>query len=76
MKNDLVETDPKVLAGEPVIAGTRISVRLIADLIRAGAMSADVQDDFDLSSEQVEAAIRFGRIWSERERPRQLRNSE
>lgn len=73
VKNELIESTPKVLAGEPVIAGTRISARLVADLVRKGATSEEVQDDFDLSREQVEAAIVFDRVNPKRGRPRAVR---
>jgi uncharacterized protein (DUF433 family) len=75
VKRDLIQTHANVLAGEPVIAGTRISARLVADLTRKGAKSEELQDEFDLSPEQVEAAIVFDQISPKRGRPRAARRS-
>ena len=75
VKNVLIETTPDVLAGEPVIAGTRISARLVADLVRQGAAIEELQEDFDLSREQINAAILFDQINPKRGRPRSARSS-
>jgi uncharacterized protein (DUF433 family) len=75
VKRDLIQTHANVLAGEPVIAGTRISARLVADLTRKGAKSEELQDEFDLSPEQVEAAIVFDQVNPKRGRPRAPRRS-
>jgi uncharacterized protein (DUF433 family) len=64
-----VEERPEVLNGEPVLKGTRIAVRQIADLVRQGATSEELQEDFDLSAEQVEAAVIYDRARPKRGRP-------
>ena len=36
MDTDLIQTDPAVMMGKPVIAGTRITVELILEKLAAG----------------------------------------
>ncbi len=70
MKRDYIESRPGVLAGEPVIRGTRIAARLVADLIKQGVSHDEIQDEYDLTAEQVEAALLFDRVTPKRGRPR------
>ncbi len=39
-----ISIDPKVLAGKPVIKGTRISVELVIDLLAAGWTAEQILD--------------------------------
>jgi uncharacterized protein (DUF433 family) len=53
-------TDPGVLAGKPVIAGTRISVQLILEKLRDGWTIDDLLDDYpQLTREQIGAALDY-----------------
>lgn len=54
-----VERKPGVIGGHPVIRGRRIATAFIADLTRQGAPVEELMDDFDLSREEVEAALTF-----------------
>ncbi len=55
-----ITRNPEILAGKPVIAGTRIPVYLIIDLFRNGSSEAEIVDDYpDLSVEDVRAALAF-----------------
>jgi uncharacterized protein (DUF433 family) len=69
MKRGQIECRADVLAGEPVIKGTRLAVRHIADLIKQGASLAEIVAEFDLSDQQIEAAIVFDRVTPKRGRP-------
>lgn len=78
-RNDF-ETRPDVLAGERVVRGTRIPVSHLVELLKRGAGTAELQDDFDLSRDQVAAVRRFARLGGERttvqaRRQRQVRVS-
>jgi len=54
-----ITIDPKVKSGKPVIKGTRVGVELIIGQI-AGGMSIDqVADEYELSAEDVKAALRY-----------------
>lgn len=69
MKRDHTESRPEVLGGEPVLKGTRLSLRFIADLAAQGATTEELMDDFDLTKQQVEAAVILARINARRGRP-------
>jgi uncharacterized protein (DUF433 family) len=58
----LIVDDPGVLCGKPTIAGTRISVELILDLLAAGTTAEQLLRDYPhLKPEQVRAALAFAR---------------
>jgi len=71
IKRDFIEIRPEVLGGEPVLRGTRLSARLIADLVRQGATCKELADDYDVTPDQVKAAVTFDRVTPRRGRPRQ-----
>ncbi len=71
IKREFIESRPEVLGGEPVLRGTRLSVRLIADLVRQGASADELAEDYDLTPEQIDAAVTFDRVTPRRGRPRQ-----
>ncbi|MBI5441113.1 MAG: DUF433 domain-containing protein [Deltaproteobacteria bacterium] len=54
-----VTVDPRVAFGRPVITGTGISTAVIAIFVRAGDRIEAIAEDYDLSPEQVEAAVTF-----------------
>ena len=56
-----IETRPDILAGEPVLKGTRMPARHVADMLRQGATVDEIVEEFDLTPEQVSAAEVFDR---------------
>jgi uncharacterized protein (DUF433 family) len=54
-----ITADPTVAFGKPVIAGTRIAAALVLGLLAAGRPEAEVCAEYDLSHEQVQAALRY-----------------
>lgn len=53
-------SDPKILFGKPVIAGTRISVELILEELGAGASIDDLLREYPhLNREQILEAVRY-----------------
>ncbi len=68
-RKDHIESRAEVLAGEPVIKGTRIAARHVADLVKRGASVSDIRDDFDLTEAQIRAAVVFDRVTPKRGRP-------
>ncbi|MHB8797138.1 MAG: DUF433 domain-containing protein [Thermoanaerobaculia bacterium] len=54
-----VTIDPRVAFGRPVLTGTGIATAVIASFVRAGERIKDIAEDYDLSPEQVEAAVTF-----------------
>lgn len=58
--SSLITTDPAILGGKPVIAGTRISVQLILEKLRDGWSIEDLLEDYPhLTREQIIAAITY-----------------
>ena len=60
MSEPLIVSDPKVMMGKPVIAGTRITVDLILEKLGSGeSIEAVLEAHPRLTREAVLAAIRF-----------------
>ncbi len=63
---DMAETkiisNPKILGGKPVIAGTRISVELIMNFLAAGMSVNDILREYtELKKNEVLAAIEYAK---------------
>lgn len=65
-----IEERSDVLAGEPVLKGTRIAVRHVANLMNMGSAEAEVVEDFDITPEQIRAALLYERVKPRKGRPR------
>ena len=64
--------DPAVVAGKPIIAGTRMSVEFILDLLAQGWSEADVLENYPhIAREDIIACIAYARdiVKSERVYP-------
>ena len=64
--------DPAVVAGKPIIAGTRMSVEFILDLLAQGWSGADVLENYPhIAREDIIACIAYARdiVKSERVYP-------
>ena len=58
---DLIEADPHVMMGKPVVRGTRITVELVLEKLAAGEpIEALLEAHPRLTREAVLAAIEFG----------------
>jgi uncharacterized protein (DUF433 family) len=58
--SSLITSDPEILGGKPVIAGTRISVQLILEKLGDGWSIQDLLEDYpQLTREQIIAAIAY-----------------
>ncbi len=58
-----VVVDPEICFGRPVIAGTGIPTDVIADRKLGGDSVKKMAEDYDLSEEQIAAALRFERVF-------------
>ncbi len=57
-----IVSDPKVMMGQPVVLGTRITVDLILEKLSAGETVDQLLDAYPrLTREGVQAALRFAR---------------
>ena len=62
-------SDPKILAGKPVIAGTRISVELIMNFLSSGMNIDDILKEYkELKRSEVLLAIDYARKLVKKER--------
>ncbi len=71
MKSIQIITDPKIMVGKPTIVGTRITVELILNLIEQGQTIKEIMEEYDLTEDQVKAAIRFANKKLEEKYPAQ-----
>jgi uncharacterized protein (DUF433 family) len=56
----LIVSDPKIMMGKPMLAGTRITVELILDKLAAGESSDQILSEHPrLTTEGIRAAIAF-----------------
>jgi uncharacterized protein (DUF433 family) len=70
VRSEFVESRSTIMGGDPVLAGTRVPVRLVADLMKKGTSLAQIQEELDLSEEQIEAAVTYDSATPRRGRPR------
>jgi uncharacterized protein (DUF433 family) len=55
-----IVSDPTILAGKPVIKGTRLSVEFILNLLAHGASHEEIQSEYSgLKSEDIQACLLF-----------------
>jgi uncharacterized protein (DUF433 family) len=60
MHVDLIKTDPEVMMGKPVIAGTRITVELILEKLAAGETVEQILDAHPrLTRQAISAALLY-----------------
>lgn len=67
--NKLITTNPKILGGKPIIAGTRMSVEVILEFLAGGMEIKELLKEFPfLTKKQIQAAIQFaaGRVGKEK----------
>lgn len=59
---NLIESNPKIMFGKPVIKGTRITVELVLEKISNGETVDDILSSYPhLTREQVLACVDFAR---------------
>lgn len=63
--------NPKIMVGKPTIAGTRITVELILNLIEHGQTIPEIVDEYDLTEDQVRIAIQYAKKGLEQAYPAQ-----
>lgn len=56
---DRIVVDPNVCHGKPVIRGTRTPVAIIVGSLAGGMSFEEVQREYDLTVEDIRAALRF-----------------
>ncbi len=57
---DRITLDPRVMVGKPVIAGTRLTVEYILNLLAYGATFDEIVSEYDgLTPEDIQACLLF-----------------
>lgn len=65
-----ITRDPKICGGDPVVAGTRITVRTVLASLAEGMDAEDLLADFPtLSRDAVRAVIAFAAVSAEEDLP-------
>ncbi len=54
-----IVSDPHVMAGKPVIRGTRITVDMILELLASGMKPEDIAKDYNISLDDIRAALLY-----------------
>lgn len=54
-----IAIDPKVCHGKPVIQGTRMPVSIVVGSLAGGMTFEQVMVEYDLTEEDIRAALRF-----------------
>jgi len=57
--NERIVLDPKTCHGKPIIRGTRVPVARVIGYLASGMSFEDVQRDYDLTAEDVRAALDY-----------------
>ena len=57
--SDRIVIDPAVAHGTPVIRGTNVSVSMVVGSLAGGMSFEEVQREYDLSADDVRAALQF-----------------
>jgi uncharacterized protein (DUF433 family) len=58
--SERIAVDPKILAGKPVIRGTRLAVEFILELLAAGQSEADVLTNYPgLTRDDILACLAY-----------------
>ena len=64
----LITTDPAVLSGQAVIAGTRVPVSVVLDCLAAGRSAPQIVAEYPtLTSDGVQAAAAYGALLAHEE---------
>jgi uncharacterized protein (DUF433 family) len=54
-----ISMDPRIRFGKPCITGTRIDVATVLGELASGASAEDLASEYQLSREQISAALRY-----------------
>ena len=56
---DRIQIDASVCGGRPVVRGTRVAVAIVVGSLAAGMSFDDVAGEYDLSDEDIRAALGY-----------------
>jgi len=64
---DLVTIDPSICHGKPVIRGIWVPVSIVVGSLAGGMSFEEVQREYDLTSADIRAALKFASVLVEQE---------
>ncbi len=68
--HERIVRDPQIVGGEPVLKGTRVTLRSVLASLAEGATTAEILADFPtLSEDDVRAAIAFAATSAQEDLP-------
>jgi uncharacterized protein (DUF433 family) len=56
---DRIVLDPDISHGKPVIRGTRVPVTIVIGSLAGGMTFEEIQCEYDLTADDIRAALRF-----------------
>ena len=56
---DRIVLDPNICHGKPVIRGTRVPVTIVVGSLAGGMTFEEIQREYDLTTEDIRAALKF-----------------
>jgi uncharacterized protein (DUF433 family) len=60
--HDRIVIDPNILVGKPVIAGTRLAVEFVIDLLAQGWKDADILQNYPgITADDIRACLAYAR---------------
>lgn len=62
-----ITANADVAFGKPVIAGTRVPAAQVLAQLAGGTSAEEIQTEYDLTPEQIQAALRYGAWLAEHE---------
>ncbi|GAC1460434.1 MAG: hypothetical protein PVSMB1_10650 [Gemmatimonadaceae bacterium] len=65
--NDRIVIDAKIAHGKPVIPGTRVPVTVVVGSLAAGMSFEEVQREYDVTADDIRAALKFAGEIAEQE---------
>ena len=57
--NERIVIDPRICHGKPVLRGTRMPVALVVGSLAGGMSFEEVQREYDLTIDDIRAALKF-----------------
>jgi uncharacterized protein (DUF433 family) len=71
--SERIVVDPEILAGKPVVRGTRLAVEFILELLAAGQSENNLLNDYPgLTREDILACLSYASTWRTSTRPIQF----
>lgn len=65
MISQLIVEDDEIQAGAPTFRGTRVLVLPVATALERGVDREEIKEDYQLSDEQLDAALEYARLIKE-----------